>query len=84
MTGRWHLGWGGGVAHAQVEVDWPYTQYTRVKYVALLLYHQRLVSQTVCMAGSGTRRSSGARVEGVTAVWRAEVAPEVDRSLPTR
>ena len=47
MTGRWHLGGGGGVAHAQVEVDWPYTQHTRAKYVALLLYRQRLLSRTV-------------------------------------
>ena len=47
MTGWWHLEGGGGVAHAQVEVDWPYTQHNSAKYVALLLYRQRLLSRTV-------------------------------------
>ena len=47
MTGRWHLGGGGGVARAQVEVDWPYAQRSRMKHVVLLPYHQSLLSRTV-------------------------------------
>ena len=47
MTGRWQV-WGGGLAaYAYMEVAWPHAQVTRTKYAALLLCHQRLLSQTV-------------------------------------